>query len=62
MTLDTVGQDQVSFGRLRLNLSQRQLARDGVPIPLSSRALHILCVLASAKGEVVSKDELMSQV
>jgi TolB-like protein len=54
--------DEVSFGRFRLDLSQRQLARDGVPIPLSSRALDILCALASAHGEVVTKDELMTGV
>ena len=29
---------------------------------LGSRALDILCVLASAKGEIVSKDELMRRV
>ena len=46
----------------RLDLSKRQLARDGVPVPLGSRAFDILCVLASAKGEVVSKDELMTKV
>ncbi len=54
--------NEVSFGRFRLDLSQRQLARDGVPVPLGSRALDILCVLALAKGEVVSKDELMTRV
>lgn len=54
--------DEVSFGRFRLNLSQRQLARDGVPVPLGSRAFDILCVLALAKGEVLSKQELMSRV
>lgn len=62
MTLDATDRNQVSLGPFRLNLSQRELARDGVPISLSSRALHILCVLASAKGQVVSKDELMAQV
>ena len=54
--------NEVSFGRFCLNLSQRQLARDGVPIALSSRAVDILCALVLAKGEVVSKDELMSKV
>jgi TolB-like protein len=53
---------EVSFGRFCLDLSQRQLARDGVPIPLGSRALDILCALALARGEVVSKDELMTRV
>lgn len=55
-------QNEVSFGRFRLDLSRRQLARDGAPIPLGSRALDILCALALAKGEVVSKDELMTRV
>ena len=54
--------NEVSFGGFCLNLSQRQLARDGVPIVLSSRAVDILCALVLAKGEVVSKDELMSKV
>jgi len=55
-------QNEFRFGRFRLDLSQRQLARDGVPIPLGTRALDILCALALAKGEVVSKDELMTRV
>jgi DNA-binding winged helix-turn-helix (wHTH) protein len=55
-------QNEVSFGRFHLDLSQRNLARDGIPVPLGSRALDILCVLALAKGEVVSKDELMTRV
>ena len=55
--------NEVSFSRFRLDLSKRRLARDdGVTVPLGSRALDILCVLASAKGEVVSKDELMTRV
>src|SRR5215218_3267299 len=53
---------EVSLGQFRLNLRQRELTRDGVPVRLGSRARDILCVLASAKGEVVSKDELMTQV
>ena len=54
--------NEVSLSGFRLNLSKRQLARDGVLVPLGSRAFDILCVLASAKGEVVSKDELMTKV
>jgi len=54
--------NEISFGRVRLDLNQRRLARDGVPITLSSRAIDILCVLVSAKGGVVSKDELMTKV
>jgi TolB-like protein/Flp pilus assembly protein TadD len=54
--------DEVSFGRFRLDLGRRQLVCDGKLIALGSRALDLLCVLALAKGEVVSKDELMTQV
>jgi DNA-binding winged helix-turn-helix (wHTH) protein len=52
---------EISFGRFRLD-SARELRRDEKPVRLGSRALDILCVLASAGGKVVSKDELMAQV
>jgi TolB-like protein len=48
--------------RFRLDLDRRELSRDGVRVQLGSRAFDILCVLASAKGEIVSKDELMRRV
>jgi TolB-like protein/Tfp pilus assembly protein PilF len=57
-----MGEQEVSFGRFRLDLGQRVLFCDGAPIRLGGRALDILCVLAGAKGEVVSKDDLMAQV
>ena len=52
----------ISFGRFRLDLARRELRRDETPVRLGSRALDILCVLASAGGKVVSKDELMERV
>ena len=54
--------DGVTFGRFRLDLGRRELTRDGAPVQLGARALDILRVLALAKGEVVSKDELMARV
>ena len=57
-----MSRDEVRLGRLHLDINARQLARDGVPIALSSRAFDILCVFAAAQGEVVTKDELMSRV
>jgi TolB-like protein len=53
---------EVKIGPFRLDLGRRQLSRDGVTVRLGSRALEILCALASAKGQLVSKDELMAQV
>ena len=57
-----MARDQISFGPFRLDLGLRQLSCDGAAVQLGSRALDILCVLASANGEVVTKDALMSQV
>src|SRR3954468_22743030 len=54
--------EEVRFGRFRLNLGQRRLTRDGAPVGLNGRPLDILCVLASARGEVVTKDELMTRI
>src|SRR5882724_3621129 len=54
--------DEIHFGRFCLDLAQGGLLRDGKPVPLGNRALEILIVLASAKGEIVTKDELMAQV
>src|SRR5215831_19903123 len=53
---------EVRFGRFRLDLARRELRRDEKPVRLGTRALDILCVLASAGGKVVSKDELMARV
>ena len=52
----------VRFGSFRLNMDQRQLTREGAVVPLGGRALDVLCVLVSAKGDTVSKDELMAHV
>ena len=54
--------DQISFGPFRLELKGQGLLRDGRPVPLGSRALDILGVLASARGDVVTKDQLMERV
>jgi TolB-like protein/tetratricopeptide (TPR) repeat protein len=55
-------QEGLSFGPFWFDPEQRELRRGGVPVQLRSRALDILYVLASARGEVVGKDELMSRV
>ena len=54
--------DDVEFGPFRLHLARRELSRDGTPVQLGGRALDILLVLAAAKGEVVTKDQLIAQV
>jgi len=54
--------DQISFGPFCLDLGQRKLSFQGTPVRLGSRALDILHVLALAKGDVVSKDQLLEKV
>jgi TolB-like protein len=54
--------DTVRFGKFVLGLVDRRLTRSGQPVKLTSRALDILCELASVPGEVVSKDRLMEKV
>jgi adenylate cyclase len=51
--------DEISFGRFRLDPRRRELFREDQPVRLGGRALDILCALASAKGDVVSKDDLL---
>jgi TolB-like protein len=53
---------QIHFGRFRLDLTGGGLSRAGAPVALGSRALEILCVLAAANGNVVSKDDIMARV
>ena len=53
---------QINFGRFCLDLGHRRLVRDGLHIPLGPRAQDVLCVLASAKGGLVSKSDLMERV
>lgn len=55
-------QDEVSFGRFRLDLRHRRLTGEGAPIEIKGKAFDILAVLASAQGQVVTKDELMVKV
>lgn len=57
-----MSRNELSIGRFRLDLAQRRLTRDGVPVKLGSRTRDILCVLAAANGDLVTKRELMEQV
>lgn len=54
--------DQVRFGPFLLDLARKELTRGGAPVQLGSRSLDILCALAAAKGELVTKDRLMAVV
>jgi DNA-binding winged helix-turn-helix (wHTH) protein len=50
-----------SFGPFRILPHARLLEYDGSPMPISSRAFDLLCILISRPGQVVSKSELMAK-
>src|SRR5262249_35782965 len=54
--------DEVRFGQFRFHLGRRQLFRDETPLRLGGRALDVLHTLVAAKGDVVSKEELLARV
>ena len=54
--------EELVLGVFRLDPARRLLRRGDEPIELKPKALDILCALAAARGAVVTKDELMSQV
>ena len=60
MTGETLG--SVGFGRFQLLPQRRELRADGVMVELGSRAFDILLILTQARGELVTKDELLSRV
>jgi DNA-binding winged helix-turn-helix (wHTH) protein len=51
-----------SFGPFRIVPHARLVERDGLPMPVGSRAFDLLRVLVSRPGKVVSKGELMAKV
>jgi non-specific serine/threonine protein kinase len=50
------------FGRFRLVLHSRELLAGGVSLAIGNRALDVLFALIEARGELVTKDELLSRV
>ena len=50
------------FGPFELDSRARTLRRDGMVLPLGSRALDLLVYLANRPGEVIKKKELIDHV
>ena len=55
-------QDKYAFGSFELIPDRGVLLLDGVPVPMGSRAVKILTILAQQAGKVVSGQELLNQV
>ncbi len=47
------------FGTFRLDTAERQLLRDGEPVPLTPKAFETLVLLVERSGHLVEKEELM---
>ncbi len=60
--VDDDAQRNLQFGPFELSSKERVLRRDGVVLPLGSRALDILIYLAGRPGEVIAKQELIDHV
>lgn len=50
------------FGPFRLLADRRELMAHGVPVPVGQRAFDILLLLVRRHGQLVTKDELMTEV
>lgn len=50
------------FGPYRLLPAERQLLRDGVPVPLTPKAFETLVALVRRAGHLADKDELLKEV
>jgi predicted ATPase/DNA-binding winged helix-turn-helix (wHTH) protein len=62
MTPAALTKEVISFGPFSLIASERLLTRGGTPVELSARALDVLIALLSNPNEVVSKNDLLTQV
>ena len=50
------------FDAFRLDVEQRLLLRNGVPVPLKPKAFELLVVLVENHNRVVEKEEIMRRV
>ena len=50
------------FGPYRLDAHERQLLRDGNPIPLPPKAFDLLLALVARAGSLATKEELLAEV
>jgi DNA-binding winged helix-turn-helix (wHTH) protein len=58
----TIVHSKLRFGPFELSIGERVLRRDGVTLPLGSRAFDILAYLAERPGQVIGKKELIDHV
>jgi predicted ATPase/DNA-binding winged helix-turn-helix (wHTH) protein len=54
--------DALEFGPFRLLVERRELLAHGVPVTLGQRAFDVLLALVRRHGQLVTKDELLTEV
>ena len=52
----------IRFGPFELDLTARELRRDGVQIRLQDQPFRVLAILAQRPGEVVTREELQQAI
>ena len=53
---------QYQFGTVSVNFRSAEVQRGGKPVPLSAREFHLLRYLIEHRGEIVSRDQLLTEV
>jgi len=54
--------DSFSFGDVKVNFSNMELMRDGVPVPMTSQEFKVLKFMVQNAERVLSREELLNQV
>ncbi len=52
----------LEYGELSLDLARHRVQRNGAPVELSPREFDLLLALVRAKGEIVSRDDLLRDI
>src|SRR6266850_612229 len=50
------------FGDFRLDPTERQLLREGAPVPIASKTMDVLLILVENSGQVIERAELIKRV
>ena len=51
-----------TFGPIQINFKNAEVTRGGEPVNLSAREFHLLRYLVEHRGDIVSRDELLTEV
>ena len=55
-------QEKLTFGNLVINLTRREVIRDGEPVPLKPQEYELLVFFAEHKGQMLSREFILERV